>query len=148
MEVLPTEELRSHAARLLRTHPLRAADAVHLAAIDGHSSYATAVLAPARNAAMAAAAVERLHRELPTEHRAAAPGPVQPGPTTGQGGSCIPTPAGNEGGIANNATEAGRASASLEPHLGNTTFDGLKCRLNTWWLANEARCRVRGSTVR
>lgn len=32
LEVLPTEELRSHAARLLRTHPLSAADALQLAA--------------------------------------------------------------------------------------------------------------------
>ncbi|MCL6451166.1 MAG: integrase core domain-containing protein [Acetobacteraceae bacterium] len=37
------------------------------AAIDAHCSYGTAVLAPARNAAMAAAAVERLHRELSVE---------------------------------------------------------------------------------
>lgn len=32
VEVLPTEQLRDHAARLLRTHPLRAADALQLAA--------------------------------------------------------------------------------------------------------------------
>lgn len=32
VEVLPTEELRDHAARLLRTHPLSAADALQLAA--------------------------------------------------------------------------------------------------------------------
>jgi len=68
VEVLPTEDLRSHAARLLRTHPLRAADAVHLAAAsDGHSGYGLAVLAPARNTPMAAAAVKRLHRELAAE---------------------------------------------------------------------------------
>lgn len=32
VEVLPTEHVRTHAARLLRTHPLRAADALQLAA--------------------------------------------------------------------------------------------------------------------
>lgn len=32
VEVLPTEQVRTHAARLLRTHPLRAADALQLAA--------------------------------------------------------------------------------------------------------------------
>lgn len=45
---------------------LKEAGIVHMAvAIDGHSSYGTAVLAPARNAEMAASAVERLHQELP-----------------------------------------------------------------------------------
>ncbi len=44
---------------------LKEAGTVHLsAAIDAHSSYGTAILAPARNAEMAASAVERLHREL------------------------------------------------------------------------------------
>jgi len=32
VEVLPTEQVRNHAARLLRIHPLRAADALQLAA--------------------------------------------------------------------------------------------------------------------
>lgn len=44
---------------------LKEAGIVHLvAAIDVHSSYGTAVLAPARNAEMATSAVERLRREL------------------------------------------------------------------------------------
>lgn len=47
---------------------LKEAGIVHLAAaIDVHSSYGTAILAPARNGEMAAAAVERLHRELSAE---------------------------------------------------------------------------------
>jgi len=44
---------------------LKEAGIVHMAvAIDGHSSYGTVVLAPARNAQLAAAALERLKREL------------------------------------------------------------------------------------
>ena len=47
---------------------LKEAGMVHLAvAIDVHSSYGTAILAPARNGEMAAAALERLHRELSGE---------------------------------------------------------------------------------
>ncbi len=47
---------------------LKEAGLVHVAAaIDVHSSYGTAVLAPARNAEMAASGVERLHRELSAE---------------------------------------------------------------------------------
>lgn len=47
---------------------LKEAGMVHMAAaIDAHSSYGTAVLAPARNSEMAAAAVDRLHRELSSE---------------------------------------------------------------------------------
>ena len=42
--------------------------AVYMAvAIDAHSSYGTAVLAPARNGEMAAAALDRLHRERSAE---------------------------------------------------------------------------------
>jgi transposase len=44
---------------------LKEAALVHMAvAIDGHSSYGSVVLAPERNADMAAAALERLHSEL------------------------------------------------------------------------------------
>jgi transposase InsO family protein len=47
---------------------LKEAGIVHLAAaIDVHSSYGTAVLAPARNGEMAAAALERLRKELSEE---------------------------------------------------------------------------------
>jgi len=47
---------------------LKEAGIVHLAAaIDVHSSYGTAVLAPARNGEMAAAALERLQKELSEE---------------------------------------------------------------------------------
>lgn len=47
---------------------LKEAGIVHLAAaIDVHSSYGTAVLAPARNGEMASSAVERLHGELSAE---------------------------------------------------------------------------------
>lgn len=47
---------------------LKEAGMVHMAtAIDAHSSYGTAILAPARNSEMAAAALDRLHRELSAE---------------------------------------------------------------------------------